>query len=139
MQGRKLLLFFKFASSKFCTFLYGDSQCLESCLKLFLPRINFLQSRYSRCCYFCYHLTKMYQKFVIIFSFYLIILFRSSRLSLFLGKDALNISSKFKGKHSYRNAISIKLFCNIIEITLRHGCVPVNMLLFIYLFIYNFI
>ena len=25
MQGRKLLLFFKFASSKFCTFLYGES------------------------------------------------------------------------------------------------------------------
>ena len=37
----------------------------------------------------------------------------------------LKICCKFTGEH--RSAISIKLRCNFIEITLRHGCSPVNL------------
>ena len=33
---------------------------------------------------------------------------------------------QFTGEHPCRNAISIKLLCNFIEIALRHGCSPVN-------------
>ena len=31
-------------------------------------------------------------------------------------------------KVAYRSVISIKLFCNFIEIALRHACSPVNLL-----------
>ena len=54
--------------------------------------------------------------------------FRSSRTEVFLGKSALKICSKFTGEHPCRRVISIKLLCNFIEITLRHGCSPVNLL-----------
>ena len=47
---------------------------------------------------------------------------------MFLGKGALKICSKFKGENQCRSAISIKLQTNFIEITLRHGCSPVNLL-----------
>ena len=47
---------------------------------------------------------------------------------VFLGKGVLKICSKFTGEHPRRSAISIKLLCNFIEITLRHGCSPVNLL-----------
>ena len=43
-------------------------------------------------------------------------------------KSVLKICSKFVREHPYRGVISIKLFCNFIEITLRHGCSPVNLL-----------
>ena len=46
---------------------------------------------------------------------------------MFLGKGILKICSKFIGEHSRRSMISIKLLC-FIEITLRHGCSPVNLL-----------
>ena len=36
--------------------------------------------------------------------------------------------SKYKGEHPCRSVISIKLESNFIEITLRHGCSPVNSL-----------
>ena len=36
--------------------------------------------------------------------------------------------SKFTGDHPCRSVISIKLICNLIEIALRHGCSPVNLL-----------
>ena len=36
--------------------------------------------------------------------------------------------SKFTGKHPCRSLISINLFCYFIEITIRHGCCPVNLL-----------
>ena len=55
-------------------------------------------------------------------------IFRGSRPGLFLGKGILKICSRFKGEHSCRNAISVKLLCNFIEIALRHGCSPVNLL-----------
>ena len=53
---------------------------------------------------------------------------RSSRPEVFLRKGALKICSKFTGEHPCRSVISIKLLCNFIEIALRHGCFPVNLL-----------
>ena len=53
---------------------------------------------------------------------------RSSHPDLFLGKGVLKICSKFTVKHPCQSAISIKLLCNFIEIALRHGCSPVNLL-----------
>ena len=54
--------------------------------------------------------------------------FRSSHLEVFLEKVVLKICRKFTGEHPCRSAISIKLLCNFIEIALRHGCSPVNLL-----------
>ena len=54
-------------------------------------------------------------------------LFRSSHLEVFLWKGVLKICSKFT-EHPCQSAISIKLLCNFIEITLRHGCSPVNLM-----------
>ena len=45
-----------------------------------------------------------------------------------LGKGVLKICSKFTVEHPCRSAISIKLQSNVIEITLRYGCFPVNLL-----------
>ena len=53
---------------------------------------------------------------------------RSSHSELFLGKGVLKISNKFTGEHPCRSAISIKLQSNFIEIALRHGCSPENLL-----------
>ena len=53
---------------------------------------------------------------------------RSSRPEVFLGKGVLEKCSKFTGEHPCRSAISIKLLCNFIEILLRHGCYPLNLL-----------
>ena len=53
---------------------------------------------------------------------------RNSPPEVFLGIGVLKICSKFTGEHPCRNAISIKLLCNFIEIALRHGCSPVNLL-----------
>ena len=54
--------------------------------------------------------------------------FKSSHSEVFLGKSVLKICSKFTIKHPCRSVISIKLIWNFIEITLRHGCYPVNLL-----------
>ena len=54
--------------------------------------------------------------------------FRSSRPEVSLGKSVLKICSKLKGETSCRSVISIKLQNNFIEITLQHGCSPVNSL-----------
>ena len=54
--------------------------------------------------------------------------FRSSRLDVFLGKRVLKICSKFTRERPCRSAISVKLHSNFIEITLRRGCSPVNLL-----------
>ena len=51
----------------------------------------------------------------------------SSPSDLFLQKGVLKIFSKFTGEHPCRSAISIKLRSNFIEITLWHGCSPVNL------------
>ena len=53
---------------------------------------------------------------------------RSSRPEMFLGKGVLKIFSKFTGEHPCRSVISIKLQSNFIEIALRHGCSPINLL-----------
>ena len=55
-------------------------------------------------------------------------LFRSSPPELFLRKGFLKICSKFTGEHSCWGVISINLLCIFIEITLRYGCPPVNLL-----------
>ena len=47
---------------------------------------------------------------------------------VFLEKGVLKICSKFTGVHPCRSVISIKLLCNFIEIALRHGYPPVNLL-----------
>ena len=53
---------------------------------------------------------------------------RSSHPEVLFAKVILKICSKFTGEHPCRSVISIKLLCNFIEITLRHGCSPVNLL-----------
>ena len=47
---------------------------------------------------------------------------------VFLGKAVLKICGKFTGEHPCQSVISIKLLCIFIEITLRHGCSPVDLL-----------
>ena len=56
------------------------------------------------------------------------ILNRSSYPEKFLGKGVLKICSKFAKEHPCWSAKSIKLQSNFIEITLRHGSSPVNLL-----------
>ena len=55
---------------------------------------------------------------------------RSSRPKVFLRKGVLKICSKFTEEHTCRSVISISVILqsNFIEITLRHGCSPVNLL-----------
>ena len=55
------------------------------------------------------------------------VIFRRSH-PVFLGKGVQKICSKFIGEHLCRSAISIRLLCNFIEIALRYGCSPVNLL-----------
>ena len=47
---------------------------------------------------------------------------------VFLVKGLLKICSKFTVEHQRRSVISIKLQSNFIEITLRHGYSPANLL-----------
>ena len=54
--------------------------------------------------------------------------YRSIHPEVFLGIVVLKIWSKFTGEHACRNVISIKLQRNFIEITLWHGCSPINFL-----------
>ena len=54
--------------------------------------------------------------------------YKSSNPEVFLEKGVLKICSKFTIEHPCRSTISIKLQSNFIEITLRHGCSPVNFL-----------
>ena len=53
---------------------------------------------------------------------------RSSSPEVFLEKGVLKIYCKFTGEHLCRDAISIKLQSNFIEITLWHESSPVNLL-----------
>ena len=52
---------------------------------------------------------------------------RSSHPEALLGKGVLEICSNFAGEHLCW-CVSVKLLCNFIKITLRHGCSPVNLL-----------
>ena len=47
---------------------------------------------------------------------------------MFCEKGVQKICIKFRGKHQWQGAISIKLFCNFIEISLFHGCSLVNLM-----------
>ena len=53
---------------------------------------------------------------------------RNNRPKVFLGKCVPKICIKFTGEHTCQSVISIKLFCNLTEISLRHGCSSVNLL-----------
>ena len=53
---------------------------------------------------------------------------RSSHSEVFLGKDVWKICSKFTVEHPCRKVIPIKLRNSFIEIKIRHGCSPVNLL-----------
>ena len=53
---------------------------------------------------------------------------RSNPTEEFFAKGVLKICSNFPGEHPCRSVISVKLFCNFIEITLRHECSSVNLL-----------
>ena len=53
---------------------------------------------------------------------------RSSPLEVFVGKDNLKICSKFTGEHPCRSLISIKLLCNVIEVTPLRGSSSLNLL-----------
>ena len=57
------------------------------------------------------------------------IYYRSSLPKVHSGKDVLKICSKITGGHPCRNVVSMKLLCNFIEITFRHECSPVNLLI----------
>ena len=56
------------------------------------------------------------------------LIYKSSRPEVYLRKGALKVCSKFTGEYPCRNAISIKLQRNFIEITLWYGCSPVTLL-----------
>ena len=61
--------------------------------------------------------------------FLLKLLYSGSALpEVFLGKNVLEICSKFAWEHPWWRVISIKLQCNFIEITLLHRYSPVNFL-----------
>ena len=53
---------------------------------------------------------------------------RISPPQVFLGTSLLKICNKFTGEHRCQSVFSIKLQSNFIEIALRHGCSPVNLL-----------
>ena len=54
--------------------------------------------------------------------------FRSSHPEVFSDKGVLKIWSKFTGENPCRIVISIRLLCSFVEITLRHGYSPANLL-----------
>ena len=54
--------------------------------------------------------------------------YRNSPPYVFWEKEVLKIRSKFTGELPCRSVISIKLFCKFTEITVRHGCFPLNLL-----------
>ena len=56
------------------------------------------------------------------------VVLRSYSVEVFLRKRVPKICSKFTGEHQCRRVISIKLLCNIIEITIRYACSLVNLL-----------
>ena len=53
---------------------------------------------------------------------------RSIPPEVFLRKCVLKTCTKFTGEHPYRREISIKFHSDFIEIAVRHGCSPVNLL-----------
>ena len=83
------------------------------------------------CCFLQTLQNTVYEPLIYMFIYFLLhihAIYRSSHPEVFIGKGVLKICSKFTGEHPCRSAISIKLLCNFIEITLRHRCSPVNLL-----------
>ena len=54
--------------------------------------------------------------------------YRNGCPDVLLETGVLKICNKFTGEHQCRSAISIKLHGNFIEMALRHGFSPVNLL-----------
>ena len=77
--------------------------------------------------YLGHHQTSMMNFFSEI-SLTLLLIFRSSHSEVFLWKGVLQLCSKLTGEHQCRSVISIKLQSNFVEIKIRHGCSPVNLL-----------
>ena len=106
---------------------------VETTWKGSFPRRFNVESTWRVCqfLFFPTFLTKIIQRlFLTFFRFlnFLRHLHRSNPPEVFLRKCVLKISSNFTGEHRYWNLISIKLLCNFIEVTLRCGCSPVNLL-----------
>ena len=53
---------------------------------------------------------------------------QSSHPEVFIGNGILKICSEFTGEQPFRRVVLIKFQSNVIEIILRHGCSPVNLL-----------
>ena len=98
-------------------FKYGHFLCSET-------YINFTKKTISLHFISCYSKQRYIQDSIK----HLLISCRRTPSDVFLGSGILKICSKFTGENTYRNAISIKLLCNFIEISLRHGRTPVNLL-----------
>ena len=90
------------------------------CLLLYQP--NFVKLQYL------YLGTSRTVIVVMIKDRYKIRILRSSLPEVFFGKGVMKLCNKFTGEFPYRCVISIKLLCNFIEIALRYGCYPVNLL-----------
>ena len=84
----------------YCNYLFSDNLCVQS------PRHRWIYLSYGNC----------------------FILFRSSLPEVFLREGILKICIKLAAEHPRRSVISITLQRNFIEIALRHGCSPVNLL-----------
>ena len=86
--------------------------------KIYTTKNNSFKNQFLKIISWCYGFIK----------FQSVTIYRSSHPEVFLGKGAMKICSQFTGEHPCWSAISIKLLCNFIEITLWHGCSPVNLL-----------
>ena len=96
-----------------------NTQTEKSCKR---KKKQFGWSLYSPCVFGL----KIPSQFLIYYLLYVFI--RSSHLNVLFRIGVLKICSKFTGEHPYESVISLKLLCNFIEIALRHGCSPVNLL-----------
>ena len=88
-------------ATKLIKTIFSDLSCFQFCAKFLIFRRNFLVINTH---------------------------IQSSRPEVFLRKGVLKIHSKFTGERPCQSAISVKLQSNFIEITLRYGCSPVNLL-----------
>ena len=97
-------------------------------VKLFLKSKEGLEQKQNISLFICYQLTTFHC--LVVFTLWEIDCrnCRSSHPEVFLRKGFLKICSKFTGEDPCPSAISIKLICKFIEITLRRGYSPVNLL-----------
>ena len=69
-----------------------------------------------------YNIIRLSSRISLFLCFLQVVKSRSNQSEVFLGKGVLKIYSKFTGK------THIEVQSNFIDITLRHGCSPVNLL-----------